>query len=109
MSAVSEPQYSERRLMENEQIMEQLNRRLEDHVEDIRSENDDEPNAPVSFFCECSDLACRGRIQVTPARYDEIHRDPHLFFVLAGHELETIESVVDTWRDYLIVRKKALP
>ncbi len=108
MGAVSEPHYSERRLMENEQIMEQLNRRLKEHVADIRSENDDDPNAPVSFFCECSDLACRGRIQATPERYSEIHRDPSLFFVLAGHEVETIESVVNTWRDYLIVRKKAL-
>ena len=45
--------------MENEQIMEALNRRIGERVEEIRSETDAPPDAPVRFFCECSDLACR--------------------------------------------------
>jgi hypothetical protein len=88
--------------------MEALNRRLQEQVARIRSEADDDPDAPVSCFCECSDLQCRGRILITPDRYAEIHRDPSLFIVLPGHEVETIESVVDTWHDYLIVRKNVL-
>jgi hypothetical protein len=103
-----EPSYSERRLIENEQIMEALNRRLQEHVARIRSEGDTDPSGLVSCFCECSDLSCRGRIPITPARYADIHRDPSLFIVLAGHEQETIESVVDTWMDHLIVRKRLL-
>lgn len=103
-----EPSYSERRLVENEQIMEALNRRLQEHVARIRAEGEGDGPELVSCFCECSDLACRGRIAITPERYEEIHRDPSLFIVLAGHEDETIESVVDTWMDHLIVRKDLL-
>lgn len=103
-----EPSYSERRLVENEQVMEALNRRLQEQVARIRSEGDTEASELVSCFCECSDLSCRGRILITPERYEEIHRDPSLFIVLAGHEEETIESVVDTWMDHLIVRKDLL-
>jgi hypothetical protein len=103
-----ESSYSERRLIENEQIMEALNRRLQEHVARIRSEGDADQSDLVSCFCECSDLSCRGRILISPERYEEIHRDPSLFIVLAGHEEETIESVVDTWMDHLIVRKRLL-
>lgn len=96
---------SERRLVENEQIMEALNRRLEERVEEIRSETDTPADAPVRFFCECSDLACRGRIALPPDRFLEIHRDPALFVILPGHENSAIEVVVDTWGDHVIVRK----
>lgn len=103
--------FSERRLVENEKVMEALNDRLARRVEEIRSDadagetgDDDE----VAFFCECSDLACRGRIRMSPARFRRIHRDPALFIVLPGHETLQVESVVDTWGDHLIVRKYAL-
>lgn len=105
---MSDPQPSERRLIENEEIMEALNRRVQEQVARIRSEGGDDPSAPISFFCECSDLTCRARVVISPERYAEIHRDPSQFIVLAGHEVETIESVVDTWRDYLIVRKNVI-
>ncbi len=105
--SVDEP-HSERRLVENELITESLNRRLQEHVARIRSEGGQDESAPVSYFCECSDLACRERIQVTPERYEAIHRDPALFIVLAGHEESSVESVVDTWHDQLIVRKHVL-
>lgn len=101
--------HSERRLIENEQIMESLNRRIQEQVARIRAEGEGELSEPVSCFCECSDLACRGRILITPERYEEFHRDPGMFIILAGHEVETIESVVNTWHDYLIVRKNVLP
>ncbi len=96
---------SERRLVENEWIMEALNRRIDERVGEARSEAGDPPDAPVAFFCECSDLACRGRIALTPSRFAEIHRDPALFVILPGHENSAIETVVDTWGDHVIVRK----
>ena len=94
--------------MENEQIMEALNRRIGERVEEIRSETDAPPDAPVRFFCECSDLACRGRIAIAPSRFTRIHRDPALFVVLPGHEDSAIETVVDTWGDHVIVRKTVI-
>lgn len=106
MTPGDEPTPSERRLVENEQIMESLNERLEERVMEIRSETGDiPPDAPVRFFCECSDISCRGRIALAPRRFEEIHRDPALFIILPGHENSAIEMVVDTWGDHVIVRK----
>lgn len=108
MSPGDEPTPSERRLVENEQIMEALNERLGERVQEIREESGTDPEAPIRFFCECSDITCRGRISLEPARYDQIHRDAALFVILPGHENASIETVVDTWGDHVIVRKSVL-
>ena len=42
---------------------------------------------------------------VVPSRLREIHRDPERFVLLPGHEIPSIERVVDQERGYLIVRK----
>lgn len=101
--------HSARRLAENEQIMESLNRRLEERVEEVRAEDDEDPSAPIGFFCECSDIDCRERISMPPDRYDAIHRDAALFVVVPGHEIEAIETVTETHGDYAVVRKNILP
>ena len=97
--------FSARRLRENEDLMEGLNERMRDSVEEIRSEMDQDPDEPFGFFCECSSLDCRERITVVPSRLREIHRDPERFVLLPGHEIPAIERVVDQERGYLIVRK----
>lgn len=108
MSPGDHPTPSERRLVENEQIMESLNERLDERVQEIRDEVGADPDAPIRFFCECSDMDCRGRIALAPARFEQIHRDPALFIILPGHENAAIETVVDTWGDHVIVRKTVL-
>ena len=85
--------------------METLNRRLEEVVERIREEDDLDADAPIGFFCECSDLDCRERVHAVPGRFEEIHRDSELFILVPGHERPEIERVVDQEADFLIVRK----
>lgn len=94
-----------RRMRENEELMEELNRRMEQTLEEIREEQDDDPDAPIAFLCECSRLDCRERIHLTPSRFDRIHRDPDVFVLVPGHEIPDIERIVDQEGDYLIVRK----
>ena len=53
--------------------MESLNRRLEEVVEQIREEDDLDADAPIAFFCECSDLGCRERVH---ARAGPVRADP---------------------------------
>ena len=103
--AIDPPQFSPRRLRENEEFMESLNQRMKALVEEIREERDDDPDAPFDFFCECSDLDCRKRIRMDPRRFEEIHRDPEQFVLLPGHEIPAVEVVVDQEGAYLIVRK----
>ena len=75
--------------------MEELNRRMERTLEEIREEQDDDPDAPIAFLCECSRLDCR----------DRIHRDSEAFVLVPGHEMPEVERIVDQEGDYLIVRK----
>lgn len=89
--------------------MESLNRRLEERVEEVRAEDDEDLTAPIGFFCECSDIACRERISMRPDRYDAIHRDAALFVVAPGHEIEAIETVTESRDGYAVVRKNILP
>lgn len=98
---------SPRRLRENEELMEELNRRMKRRLEEIRAEDGDDPDAPFDFFCECSDIDCRLRIGIRPDRYATIHRDSEQFIVLPGHEIPAVERVVDQEDGYLIVRKTA--
>ncbi len=93
------------RMRRNEELMEQLNRRIERTLDEIRDEADEDPDAPMAFLCECSRLECRERIEMTPSRFDRIHRDPDLFMLVQGHEMPDIERVVDQEGDVLIVRK----
>ncbi len=85
--------------------MESLNERMKALLEEVREERDDDPDAPFGFFCECSDLDCRGRVVMEPRRFEEIHVDPEQFVLLPGHEIPAIERIVDQESGYLIVRK----
>ncbi len=96
---------SPRRLRENEELIERINERLDAQTEQIREEDGEAPDAPVAFFCECSDLACRERIRLVPAEFREVHRDPERFVLVPGHELPEIETVLERRGDHLIVRK----
>lgn len=96
-----------RRLRQNEELMEQLNRRMERALGEIREADDEDRNAPIAFLCECSHLDCRERIHLAPSRFDRIHRDSEVFVLVPGHEIPDIEKVVDQEGDFLIVRKVA--
>ena len=98
---------SARRLRENEDLMEGLNERMRNSLEEIRDEMGQDPDEPFGFFCECSALDCRERIMVKPSRLREIHRDVDRFVILPGHEIPAIERIVDQEHGYLIVRKTA--
>ena len=93
------------RMRKNEELMEQLNRRIERALGEIRDEEDEDPDAPIAFLCECSQLDCRERIRMSPSRFDRIHRDPDLFILSPGHEIPDVERVVDQEGESLIVRK----
>lgn len=90
----------------NEELMEELNRRMERLLGEIREQDDDDDrDAPIAFLCECSHLDCRERINLEPSRFDRIHRDPDQFILVPGHEVPDVERVVDQFGDHLVVRK----
>lgn len=105
MPPTSDPGFSPRRALENEQFLESINERLKASLLEVREEAGEDPDAHFRFFCECSDLTCRERMHVRPSRLTAIHEDPDQFLLIPGHEILEVERVVDQEEDYLIVRK----
>jgi hypothetical protein len=62
---------------------------------------------PLDVVCECGRLACAERLSVRVDTYERVRSDSTLFLVLPGHEDTSIEDVVDTSGQYLVVRKRA--
>lgn len=96
---------SERRLVENETIFRQVNTSVAEFVEETSS-----PREPVRFYCECSNAACRERIELTPERYKQLHKNSLQFIALAGHETPEIERVVKEEKGFNVIEKfRTLP
>jgi len=98
--------HSLRRLVENEKLARRINRRVEEQITAIREAEDEDPDEPIMFFCECADVDCRRRFEATRDEYDRVHADPDMFIVCPGHEEPSIESVVDHLRRAVVVRKR---
>ncbi len=66
-----------------------------------------EERSPVSFRCECARLGCNLLIELTLADYEAVRRHSRRFFVVPSHELPEVETVVDTFENYVVVEKRA--
>ena len=64
-----------------------------------------EDEAPELYFCECVDPDCKEKISLTHAEYESVRSSSRQFFVLPGHEQPDVESVVDQYEGWLVVRK----
>ena len=57
------------------------------------------------FVCECADATCSQTIFLSLEEYGRIHAVERRFFVVPGHEVTEIETVVERHATYLIVEK----
>lgn len=94
-------QQDERRLAENEVLFKAINKEVEGFMHDLGTQH----LVLVPFFCECSDMKCRERIELSAAEYERIHQTPKRFIVLNGHERPAIERVVARHDTYSVVEK----
>jgi hypothetical protein len=93
----------EERLAKNEAAFRAVNDQIEDLASGALVHTAEHPR--YEFFCECSNLDCTLRLELTLAEYEHARADPSLFIVGAGHELPEIEEVVLRTDAYQIVRK----
>jgi hypothetical protein len=94
---------SARRIAANESLFRALNEQIE-HLNRSLAEISDERMHAV---CECGSIECAQPIVVPLRRYEEVRSDATLFFVLPGHEIADVESVVEETGGYNVVRKRA--
>lgn len=92
----------ERRLVENEALFREVNERIEETAE-AGGAND---RHRYEFLCECSNIDCTLRLELTLIEYEHVRRDPKAFVVAPGHDLPEIEEVVFRTHAYQFVRKQ---
>ncbi len=87
------------RRAKNEALFRDINERLQDLNDDFGTSE---------WLCECSDLECVERIEMTDAEYEDVRRHGAHFVLLVGHEQIDIERVVARHGDYVIAEKTGI-
>ncbi len=93
---------AKRRKAANETVFREVNERIESLQRPFALAE----HQPLQIVCECDRLDCSERLSVQLEVYEEIRSDAALFLVRPGHEDDSVEDVVDTGGDYMIVRKR---
>jgi hypothetical protein len=62
-------------------------------------------NRPESYYCECAETACREKVSLTRDEYERVRSDATHFFVVPGHQIPDIESVVETHEGWFVIEK----
>jgi hypothetical protein len=70
-----------------------------------RAGEGDQPDLIWEFRCECAHRDCLARVALTTAEYEQVRADPTGFLVAAGHELASIERVVQRSDRFTVVTK----
>ena len=89
----------ERRLGENETIFRAANERMAGWEERDRLE------AVELYFCECADPTCTQKVRLGGPDYERVRSDPTHFFVVRGHEVADVETVLESHPDWVVVEK----
>jgi hypothetical protein len=87
------------RLAENEALFRAANERMaewEERHEGAEAE---------SYFCECARPECLEKVKLRREDYESVRSNPARFFIVPGHEIPEIESVVDSHDDWLVIEK----
>jgi hypothetical protein len=89
------------RLVDNQHALRSANERLQSAIDGQIS-----GAVTVPFLCECADLQCRGRVEMTTNDYEAVHILRNQYVILPGHAMSKGEIVVSEDRDgYLVVQK----
>ncbi len=65
-----------------------------------------DPDAEISFRCECARLGCNLLLELPLSDYERVREHPRRFIVAPGHDLPDIEDVVRLAKSYVVVEKR---
>ena len=86
-------------MAQNEVLFRAANERMADW-EESHAEGSAE-----SYYCECADPECRRRVLLGKSEYEGVRSDPHHFFVVVGHEIPDVETVIETHGEWCVIEK----
>jgi hypothetical protein len=94
------------RRAKNEALFRNLNERLKELDDRLDTSVIGAPAGDrEEFFCECGQLDCMARFEMTRAQYEAVREHSERFVVLPDHVLPDIESVVETQKQFVVVEK----
>ena len=64
------------------------------------------PGARAIFLCECGNLGCNQRVELTIDQYEAVRCSFERFLIVPGHEIPWVEDVLERHPDYLVVAKR---
>jgi hypothetical protein len=83
----------------NESLFREVNERIAELNQTFHIEGRSE------FLCECSREECKEPVSISIDEYEGVRRDSTRFFVLPGHEDESVERVLERNERYNVVEK----
>lgn len=100
---------SQRRRAENEVVFKEYNEQLQQQIASLLP-TENKASFPIGFLCECSDEACRARIELTAYEFERLRADSNRrFMVKPGHDQADIEQVLEAHPDFVVVEKYFVP
>ncbi|HEX7254533.1 MAG TPA: hypothetical protein VF236_01265 [Gaiellaceae bacterium] len=88
------------RAARNQALFRQVNERLQELATTFQAISDN-----AMFACECADLKCIARIEMSLDEYEAVRGDPNQFMVLPGHVYSDVEDVIRESDRFLVVAK----
>lgn len=89
------------RLALNESRFREINERVEHDLEPIVEQTAE----LLSFVCECGRPNCAQAIELSIPEYEAVRSDATRFVVVAGHQIDDVEDVVERHDRYLVIQK----
>jgi hypothetical protein len=83
----------------NESLFREVNERIAELNQTFHIEGRSE------FLCECSREECKEPVSISIDEYEGVRRESTRFFVLPGHEDESVERVLERNERYIVVEK----
>ncbi|HET6656433.1 MAG TPA: hypothetical protein VFG61_00925 [Gaiellaceae bacterium] len=83
----------------NESLFREVNERIAELNQTFQVEGRSE------FLCECSREECKEPLSISIDEYEGVRRAPTRFFVIPGHEDESVERVIERSDRYVVVEK----
>jgi hypothetical protein len=83
----------------NESLFREVNERIAELNQTFQIEGRSE------FLCECSREECKEPVSISIDEYETVRRAPTRFFVIPGHEDESVERVIERSDRYVVVEK----
>ena len=80
-------------------------REVNEAIEAGRRPRDGE-DPPRAFLCECGQLGCNQLVELTVAEYEAVRSDARHFFMLDGHEIPDVETVIQRHENFIVAEKK---